>query len=369
MFFLHFLYIYLAAEVTNGAIVKISLSKLHVDLGDENLTDNVTLWDRFAREAIATPACEDKRELSASSGYITIPNNVREKIHPGARFYRSPSVESNIQNVLDREVDGLVGVMVRSVLSLLTGQGCYTFIFGGVVRDMFLNATPKDVDVEVGCNTSMVFNVCNESYGHYGNDVCSLSSRGIAHIGKTIAGSDNKLDLASVKGIFSSLEALEYTANSLAIDINGIPNVILDIPYYGVEDVCNKHIRIPAPNWSLWLIKDGQKNYKHLYRYWKLRTKGFTAVSVATKMWVVNQTKGAIDSDNGTGFQDFYCKQVFGAKGIKDSACIYGDDLPSTCFSSSTMEKMSIYNNALVSDFGNKYWSDTLSLIIPECEG
>ena len=50
-----------------------------------------------------------------------------------------------------------------------------------------------------------------------------------------------------------------------------------------------------------------------LYRFWKLCTKGFSAVNTQTQQYIVSGAESAIRSDP-TRFQHFYCTYVLGGK-------------------------------------------------------
>ena len=187
--------------------------------------------------------------------------------------------------------------------------GCPVFIYGGVVRDQFLGRAPNDVDVEVDCTIPNVVSICKQNWGD-GN--CGQDTDSITHIGTPF--DPKSVDLALTTSTFyASLSQLEYTANSLAYDTNGL-DVIIDLTGNGIEDVCAKKIRIPSDDssedsWDSWKAASPNK----IYRFWKLRSKGFTAYNEDTENYIVSSTKTAIDSDTPTGrqFKKFYCNAVY----------------------------------------------------------
>ena len=138
-------------------------------------------------------------------------------------------------------VPGIDSSTVADVLQVLREGGCPVFIYGGVVRDQFLGRAPNDVDVEVDCTISTVVSLCKQNWGD-GN--CGKETNAITHIGTPL--DPKSVDLAPTTSTFyASLSQLEYTANSLAYDTNGL-DVIIDLTGNGVEDVCSRKIRIPS---------------------------------------------------------------------------------------------------------------------------
>ena len=192
------------------------------------------------------------------------------------------------------EVPGIDMPKVADILQVLRDEGCPVFIYGGVVRDQFLGRSPNDIDVKVDCAISMVVNIYKENWG---TNYCGKDTDTITHIGTPM---DPKVvDLAPTTSTFyASLSQLEFTANSLAYDTDGL-DVIIDLTGNGVEDVCAKKTCIPSDdnsvaNWDMWKAASPEPN--KIYRFWKLRSKQFKAYNEDT-----------IDTPIGFQLKRFYC--------------------------------------------------------------
>ena len=310
---------------------------------------------KFIRQEGTTTACNDLLEVNQSS------LELRGMLNPRVHFYKSEYATNSIDFFLNSSVvTGLGMVTASMVLDTLKANGCPVFIFGGVVRDQFLGLSPNDVDVEVECEIAAIVAICKREWGSH---VCGGENDNITHIGTK---DDPKaIDLAPTNMTFyASLVNLEYTANSLAYGKNG-EDLILDIPGSGVKDACNKIIRIPSDDnsvssWETWYTSDSK-----LYRYWKLRAKGFTAFNNATEDYIIHNVMRAINNGVPTGreFKDFYCKTVYGAQAQYSSADNMCRASMDDCGKGNS--KAAIYNMLLQDDLGRKYVLETLKL--PNC--
>ncbi len=307
-------------------------------------------------------ACSDKMEVDRSA--ISL-DGMLLMLDQRVRFYRSSYATENINMYIETlAVPGLMGATALTVLDTLRSGGCPSYIFGGFVRDQFLGKRPNDVDAELDCDISTALDICKRSWGE-GN--CSDNSNSsIGHIGSPQS-DPLILDLKSTSMTFygsESLRKLEYTANSLAYDTNG-SNMIIDLPGNGVADVCSSKIRIPSDRntsasleergWDLW------KNQAKVYRFWKLRVKGFTAFDDVTNNYIVTSTKNYIDNDapKGLKFKNFYCGKLFD--------CVYSEG-SNMCISSSQKlcnangDNERRYRQILEEDLGGDYVKNTLVL-------
>lgn len=265
---------------------------------------------RKSRQAHST-ACSDRIKVSRQS--LALPE-ILNMLDQRVLFYRSQyAMDSLTEFINSATVPGLEpNTVVADVLTQLRNEGCPVYIYGGVVRDQFLGRTPNDVDAEVNCSISRVVTICKQQWGEKN---CGKVTDIITHIGTPF--DPKAVDLAPTTSTFyASLSQLEYTANSLAYDTNGL-DIIIDIPGNGVEDVCAKRIRIPSDDnsetsWDLWKTADPYK----MYRYWKLCSKKFNAYNEETKHYIVSSAKTAIggDSPRGRQFKKFYCDAVYGLR-------------------------------------------------------
>ena len=279
--------------------------KINIRLSD----DYVYSQQRNSRQAAAT-ACSDKVMVSRNT--LSLPGMLN-RLNDRVQFFQSQYATNTLNNFLNTaEVPGVDMHKVADILQVLRDEGCPVFIYGGVVRDQFLGRAPNDVDVEVDCTIATVVIICKENWG---DNNCGKETDTITHIGTPM--DPKAVDLAPTTSTFyASLSQLEFTANSLAYDTNGL-DVIIDLTGNGVQDICAKKIRIPSDDnsvasWDMWKAASPEPN--KIYRFWKLRSKGFTAYSEDTNNYIVSSTQTRIDSDTPTGYQfkRFYCDAVYG---------------------------------------------------------
>ena len=342
--------------------------KIHMMKADDSLMLKGNLYSNSIRESRQTPpapqsACIDITMINGSGLPEQILNNTGFNT-TRVRFYSSNSAKEYIfTHVFTRRVSGLKSQTVGDVFNTLLNEGCYPFFYGGAVRDQFLGKVPGDVDVEVDCDTFRVYNVCVSSWGEKN---CQINTRTLrAHIGQLVTSSDDLLDFASTTAtFFAPLSALEYTVNSLAYDINADNNIILDLPGNGVFDVCNKTIRIPSDDasiqsWDEWRTAIGGRS--KLYRFWKLRTKAFSAVDFATQQYIVEHTIMAIQNEPNS-FKKFYCDTVYGTGNFNNvtNTCEVTQAMCTT--NAATAEN---YKQRFREDFGDSY--STLETLLERC--
>lgn len=311
---------------------------------------------RYLRQS--TLACQDNQLLPRDSVQGK-PTGLRERV----RFYQSETASQGIADFVSNVamVPGL-NIPVSDVLNELKNRSCPVYIYGGVVRDLFLAKTPNDVDAKVGCDVETIHDICQDKWtALYCTRSMPATNVNLIKVGKK--GEGEAVDLTESDQLYGNVTDLEYTANAIAFDYNG-NNLLYDLTGSGVEDVCNKSIRIPSDDnsnnissWDRWRIG----NYMKLYRYWKLRFKSFTAYTNATRDYIVSQVKALIREDEGVQFKSFYCNQVYGSKYIKNAnACaVTNQDI---C--SANEAKAVGYNMVLTEDMGGDYLQ---SLMLPNC--
>ena len=344
----------------DGSFVDGARIKIH--LATDSALYSTTLGRLRPRQAPQS-ACDDKQMQDGSGLPSGILNN-REFNRTRVQFYSSATAKEYINShVFTRKVSGLGEQTVQHVFDTLLGENCYPFFFGGLVRDQFLGKVPGDVDVEVDCDIFRVYNVCVSSWGEQN---CQINTRTLrAHIGQQVNSPDDLLDFASTDAtFFAPLSALEYTVNSLAYDLNGDNNIILDLPGTGVEDVCRKVIRIPSDDgslqsWDAWRTVMGGRS--KLYRFWKLRTKGLMPVDNETLQYIVQHTVAAIQEDPNS-FKKFYCDTVYGTGNF--------NSVTKTCEVTQKMctanaDKAASYKQRFKEDFGDYY--STLETMLEKC--
>lgn len=303
----------------------------------------IALPTAAVKQNTASEACRDYASVNKSN--LTFPSQYR---NPWARdvvnVYRSQAVTNGINIFYGMTVPGLGGTTIKQVIDHIFSQGCLCFPFGGLVRDQFLGATPKDLDMEVSCSIDSFLQICRGMWG----DQCTSNSAGtIAHIG-TKSGDQENIDAANWNDTFFSdtFVSLEFTTNSIAYDSNNNSNIVVDITGTGVVDTCNKKIRIPSPTneWTNWYNNRANKGY----RYWKLRNKGYTPYDNATFNFIKASVESSIRS-NKQGFLQFYCTSLLGGTFTPPNTCT-----ASNC--ETAMTAQSSYDDLFAQDLGD-FWT------------
>ena len=226
--------------------------------------------------------------------------------NPTAKAGRSDPVTAGINRFFTLKVPGLGGTIISEVLDILKQDGCLSFPYGGSVRDQFLEAPPVDLDMETNCDADTFYGICVQNWGVTNCPRFSPTSP-IIHIGNSAAkdGETEILDAANWNAtFFGTGKDLEYTTNANTYFAENL-NIVIDLTGTGVTDTCNKIIRIPVDpgDRSEWV-----SNTK-VYRFWKLRIKGYQASDIDTMSYIVSEAKTRIQK-NPKYFQQFYCKTV-----------------------------------------------------------
>ena len=303
-------------------------------------------------------ACSDytevsKDHLSLPVGFERLPKPWSRK---EAKVIRSRSVTEGMYKMFSLTVPGLNGDTIGNVIETFAQRGCLCFPYGGSVRDQFLNRAPKDLDMEVSCSREEALRICQEKWGK--RDNCK-SPFNIVHIGSQTAqdGATRNIDSGNwVEMFFADQIYLEYTTNSLAYNPHG-DNLVIDITGNGVVDTCNRDIRIPVERekWDQW--RDTRHN-KKLYRFWKLRVKGYSAINRKTHKYIVDSTKKAIIEDPKS-FMKFYCSLAM--KGMVITEEFEVKCLVKNC--ERTIKSVEQYNSQFRQDLG-EFWDSVATPII-----
>lgn len=275
------------------------------------------------------------------------------------KFYQSDYVTEKITSFINSTtVPGLAMVPILNVLEVLRNEGCPVYIFGGTVRDQFLGIAPDDIDLETDCNISTIVNICRKEWG---SENCGKENDTITHVGRKY--DHRAIDVGSTSSTFyAPLANLEYTANSIAYTIDS--NLILDITGRGVADACVRKIRIPSndeseSSWNKW------SSALKLFRYWKLRYKGFVPHNNATKNYILQSVKREIESETPPyrSLKKFYCVTVYGISIRYSSSQNKCQASGKVCENAS--EKALKYNMLFMEDLGVDYVSQNITL--PTC--
>lgn len=281
----------------------------------------IQLHKDYRMDKLLTSAgsCSDMTEVQRSS--LTLYGRLND-LGPRVKFWKSSTASTDLRYLETIRVPGLSGGQtVGEVFDVLRKGGCLPFFIGGSVRDQFLDRTPNDADVEVDCSIVRLVQICTKNWGVY--NCYNFPGSHVVHIGNTTVDRGlEAMDVGSTNSTFySPVYKLEYSVDSMAYDTNG-NDVIIDLTGTGTRDACNKLIRIPSIDdsmysWNAWLNNTSGV----LYRFWKLRVKGLQAFNNATQCFIVENTKIEI-VELPQSFPAFYCHYVFNSKyDSKENKC------------------------------------------------
>ena len=193
------------------------------------------------------------------------------------------------------------GLSKTTVFAKLEQHGCVCLPFGGSVRDQFLGENVLDIDADTPCGVHKVVEICKKYWkSEYCKAPKSTAPLQIVHIGEYTEGDGEEIDLANWNNtFFGSLTNLGYTTNSLGYydDAKNNRGVVIDLPGSGVIDTCNMVINIPVPRnqWEDWYHDDFYK----IFRYWKLRAKGYKANGNELPSFIASKTKEILPTKYG----------------------------------------------------------------------
>ena len=285
------LIIFLALQVVLGIRFKIALPRDEVEAAQHRL---------FRRST----ACQDKQGKSTNN--VKFPIDV-DKLpwgdnNPRTKLYTSAKAASGIKLMYSWKVPGLDGETIQDVIHHLQEQNCLSFPYGGCVRDQFLGATPADLDMETNCDADTFYNICLKKWGKK-NCPRYPPNSAIVHVGnpEILVRETDIIDASSWDiTFFGDGTALEYTTNSISYFAGNL-DIIIDLTGTGVDDTCGKVINIPVgkSKWDKWM------SYSKVFRFWKLRVKGYSADSKTIK-YIVEKAEAMLDNKPAL-FQSLYC--------------------------------------------------------------
>ncbi|XP_028404373.1 uncharacterized protein LOC114527011 [Dendronephthya gigantea] len=253
---------------------------------------------QFSRTKRSTGACSNYCEIDPKT--IAYDGNPKPWDRPPAVTFVSNDVTQGMKKALKARVPGLGKTTIKDVLDKLKEGGCLCIPFGGSVRDQFLGRKTLDIDADSPCDANKIVEICKK---HWEDKYCKgppeWAKLKIVHIGDK-EGDGEDIDLANWNNsFFGNLTNLEYTTNSLAYYDDAVANrgVVIDFTASGVNDTCNKLIRIPVPRdqWKDWYQGDAWK----IFRYWKLLAKGYEAESNELPSFIKNKTKELLQTEYG----------------------------------------------------------------------
>lgn len=319
-------------------------------------------------------SCDDSIEVARHTALTGHLQQLDQRLDDRVKFWHSDHAQENLNTIetmmsVDLRFEDQLerSLSLRTVFDVLRSSSCPVYFIGGTVRDQFLSAQPKDIDIQVDCDFQDFYEACKEEWTENNCHSLNFAGRMVGHIGHTVEEINSVVDVGSTDLVFQEVWKLEYTVNSMLYDTNGMNDkvhIIIDLTGKGRDDICNEPsglIRIPSDesDWGMW------RNYNSdmiIYRFWKLRSKKLQAASSATQDYIVSKAKMIISTDHGE-FSSFYCKTVFEGKLASTST-------KSSCIVSNVMKCSSntvqTYNNVFREDFG-AYWNDRIKPILPHC--
>lgn len=339
----------LTTTIVDGTIFKLPLSKsIHINQNPcdsfINLNKSSLIWN----------------ETRMAPWYLKNNSNV----------YNNTLITMSIEKIYKMKVPGIPNTF-EEAFTLFQNFDCLLYIHGGSIRDLILQLSPKDIDIEYSCSAEKMYTICVKKYG---NSSCHYNQT-TKYFKINYFNSESIDELEGVNwniSMFAPSYVKEYTTNTLAYDLNG-NKAIIDINGNGVHDTCSRLIRIPTNNWEEWLLesKYGQNNgLKKIPRFWKLRSdpKNFSSYNNETlefvkesviKYWN-NETKNMKKV-----FQKFYCKLNGGKYFIKNKTCCVWFQQKSDL-----VKKIHNYIIALKKDMGLNWFDiyDKDFTIISKCE-
>ena len=155
--------------------------------------------------------------------------------------------------LMQRDTEGLVAALDelpfwRDLLSFLASRGQKAYILGGILRDLFLGRSSRDLDISV-VGDSLAFT--SDFAKAIGAKLITLDSR--YGLFRVIKKGGIKLDCSSVTGglIQEDLARRDFSINAMAIEIPPPSKpwrpILID-PHGGLEDLRSRTIRIVPPN-------------------------------------------------------------------------------------------------------------------------
>jgi len=307
--------------------------------------------------------------------------------HVETKVFKSASLNAVVTNLLAAAVPGLenrwndpgrtdfVNQNYGQVFQVFRDEGgCLMYLHGGSVRDFFLKAPPKDIDVEYSCAPARLRAVC---LAHWGPAYCFGSGtveRAYFRIGPLVGVAADLLEGTNWAGSsFINPIAKEFTTNALSFDLNdalAINWLVIDTIGSGVYDTCHKyiHLTVRPPDWDKWLFDWKQdivgvkrrNGFAKVPRFFKLLVKGYTATP-GVNAWFVNKIKrlwGARPDSLEATFRVFFCAKIVRGTLVKDgggrNAPIIGCTIDA--LTQAMMTKIQAYNTAFKTAMNDDPW-------------
>ncbi len=242
------------------------------------------------------------------------------KLREQTKFYSSVEVSKDIVTLIEKKVVGTEHSALEFINKMIE-EKCNVYLLGGAVRDVLMGKMEQvnDIDIDTNCDVNKIDEVCKK---HFDNKHC-FKKESVFHFGSE-AHKPERLDVAINKDTFETpkLTCVEYSPNALAYEY-GTDNVIVDFTGGSVTDVCTKKIRIPVgkDDMDAWAAERGDDGGKKIFRYWKMRGKGFTKGNEETEEYVVKKAKEYIKNDDWIKMKKYYCYLIYDVKTlIEDNA-------------------------------------------------
>ena len=222
------------------------------------------------------------------SSFLTIPFT---GMHPSEEFIEAtnPSTEEitqaqRIEEYLHNIIPGLT-LTYHEVLDMITKEGHNVWIIGGAIRDLLSpdGQYPKDLDFTFDCSMDEVERILIK------NNV--LHNR-IPEYDVITIGKADGCEMEGIENTFSikaTDEELEFTVNTIHYHLN----TATFEPRFkkGLRDLEEKKLIVNAKNLHDWLYAGQSERPIKIFRFWKMRGKGYHSSSYLERFMVIEATK------------------------------------------------------------------------------
>lgn len=189
-----------------------------------------------------------------------------------------------IEKYLDEPIPGLEQTY-RDVLNVIVKEGHNVWVLGGAIRDLLSpeEVHPKDLDFTFDCSIQEIVKIFSRNNIPYtkieGYDVISVGT----DQGGEMEGNENTFSIKAKD------EDLEFTVNTIHYHFNTgtfEPRFVI-----GLDDLETKTLKVMATNLNEWLYSKQSDRPIKIFRYWKMRGKGYSGLNHLERFIVVETAK------------------------------------------------------------------------------
>lgn len=221
------------------------------------------------------------------SSFLTIPF---AGVHPIEEVFEAKNTSAKeidqaqrIEDYLKTQVPGL-NYNYREILDMITHEGHDVWIIGGTIRDLLSpdENSPKDLDFTFDCSLDDIEAILTKNRVPY----TRILEDDVINIGTKEGG------LEGVESSFSLQakdENLEFTVNTIHYHLNSATFE----PRFkeGLKDLKEKKITVSTKNLNEWLYAGQSERPIKIFRYWKMRGKGYLGLTHLERFIIIEATK------------------------------------------------------------------------------